>query len=200
MFNRGLCGVYLSRLVDTSQVLKSMEEIWRPVVGYEGLYEVSNLGRLKSLARVVNNNGGDKFLKEKILKLSYTGTHDYASYRFQGKTYRIHRVVARAFIPNPENKPCVNHIDNNSKNNCVSNLEWCTHKENMLHASKIGMMKGNGNLYGEKIGVSKLKESQVKEIRNLFGTVHISILVGKYNVSISTIRNICSRKVWKHVI
>lgn len=101
-------------------------EIWRDIVGYEGLYQVSNLGRVKSL-----NYRGSK--KEKILSLNRerTGYERVQLYKEgQHKVERIHRLVATAFIPNPENKPCIDHINTDRSDNRVENLRWVTHKEN----------------------------------------------------------------------
>lgn len=114
-----------------------MEEIWRPIKGYESLYEVSNLGRVKSLPRETNNQYGKE---ERILKTekSIKG-YVMVSLRKEGKSKlcSIHRLVAEAFIPNPNNLPCVNHIDEDKTNNRVSNLEWCTHKYNINYGSCI---------------------------------------------------------------
>ena len=110
------------------------EEIWKDVVGYEGLYQVSNLGRIK------NNKGKIKayFLKRE----GYLSTHLYKN----GKETPVyaHRVVAEAFIPNPENLPQVNHKDLNKKNNNVDNLEWCSRKENINHAIRNGVNRYEG--------------------------------------------------------
>ena len=100
-----------------------MEEIWRDIDGYEGLYQVSNKGRVKSL----------KYGKERILRPGWkTGGYLFVILCKNGNQskQRIHRLVAQAFIPNPNNKPQVNHLDENKKNNCVDNLEWATAKEN----------------------------------------------------------------------
>jgi hypothetical protein len=112
-------------------------EIWEPIRGYEN-YEVSNLGRVKSLN--YRNTG-----KEKILK-SYKDENGYLRIVLykngKGKHFKIHRLVAMMFLENSENKPFINHIDCNPSNNCVSNLEWCTQKENIQYASQLKRMHG----------------------------------------------------------
>ena len=101
-------------------------EIWKDIKDYEGLYQISNYGRVKSL-------GNSQKRKEKILKPEYSNK-DYACVHLRkdgkNKKYRIHRLVAEAFMPNPDNLPCVNHKDENKLNNKVENLEWCTHLYN----------------------------------------------------------------------
>lgn len=104
-------------------------EIWKPVVGYEGLYEVSNIGRVKSLERYVNDRGGFKLLKERILKEVQSRSGHLKvklSKNSMSKLYFTHRLVAQAFIPNPDNLPVINHKDEDPINNRVENLEWCT--------------------------------------------------------------------------
>ena len=112
------------------------EEIWKDVVGYEGLYQVSNKGRVKSLDRYANNNGTLQFRPERILKqnIQNAGRSKRCAVALSknGKVTRIrvHRLVAEAFIPNFENKPFIDHIDTDSTNNVVENLKWVTAKEN----------------------------------------------------------------------
>lgn len=104
-----------------------MEEIWRPVVNYEGLYEVSSLGRVRSL-------GFDIYHPSKFLKMRANNKKYFYVDLHKNKTavrFLVHRLVAIAFIPNPDNLPCVNHKDCNPQNNCVENLEWVTHQQNM---------------------------------------------------------------------
>ena len=110
-----------------------MDEIWKPIDGWEH-YEVSNYGRVRAGERTaINAEGVLRKLKARLLNGS-KGKLGYITVRLvEGKRRErllVHGLVAKAFIPNPENKPCVNHIDNNPSNNNVTNLEWCTHKEN----------------------------------------------------------------------
>ena len=118
-----------------------MEEVWKDIEEYEGLYQVSNLGRVKSLNRyIISSNGKTLFYKEKILKLR-KNKHGYL-YVFLYKNtvqkfYTIHRLVANAFIENPNNYPCINHKDENKENNKVSNLEWCTYLYNNTYGTRI---------------------------------------------------------------
>lgn len=120
-----------------------MNEIWKPVKGYEGLYEVSNLGNVKSLDRfVINHKNKKQFYPSKTLKKSKR-KNGYLSVILSKnniqKNLSVHRLVAISFIPNNQNKKCVNHIDSDRSNNVLSNLEWTTHKENRMH----GIEKGN---------------------------------------------------------
>ena len=125
------------------------EEDWRAIPGYEGYYEVSSLGEVRSLnkeikANLVNNeyvNRPGRILKQKEIK-GYKTVSLCVDY--EATTWRVHRLVAMAFIPNPDNKPQVNHIDGNPANNCVNNLEWCTAKENQWHRRYILGKTSNG--------------------------------------------------------
>lgn len=120
-----------------------MEEIWKDVVGYEGLYQVSNLGRVKSLT-FYNNVHQKRYHRERILK-GKDNMHGYlcVSLHKNGKIYqrKIHRLVAQAFIPNPNNFAIINHIDGNKVNNNINNLEWCTYSHNEKEAYRLGLKK-----------------------------------------------------------
>ena len=110
-----------------------MEEIWKPIEGYEGLYEVSSYGRIKSLERYRSNNGGIQLIKERIMKpLDYNGYKNVLLWKNGSKKKEyVHRLVAKAFLSNPDNLKEVNHKDENPSNNMVENLEWCSHRYNM---------------------------------------------------------------------
>lgn len=114
-----------------------MKEIWKDIEGQEGIYQVSNLGRIKSLPRILTkkNPHREYLSKEKILSPGLT-SEGYLLVVISNKSMTIHRLVAKAFVSNPENKKTVNHINGIKTDNRDVNLEWCTHRENNLHKNK----------------------------------------------------------------
>lgn len=120
-----------------------MIEVWKDVVGYEGRYQVSNLGEVRSLPiKSVFKDGQVHYLKGMILKQTFTSTgYKKVELKKDGisKSFKVHRLVAMAFIVNTYEKPFINHKDGNRINNIVDNLEWCTQKENMKHACDTGL-------------------------------------------------------------
>lgn len=176
-------------------------EEWKSIEGHEGLYEVSNFGRVKSLKRIVKNSGihDSAIRKEKILKNSVT-KRGYLSvtlcYRTLRKTKLTHRLVALAFIPNPENKPEVNHKDSDRTNSHFKNLEWCTSLENSEHCTNYGYGK-NRALNSSQ---SKVTPEIVKEIRKLYsdGLTQKEISY-RFKISRSTVGSIVTFKSWKYI-
>lgn len=117
-----------------------INEIWRPIKGYEGLYEVSNLGRVKSLKRIVKKWDGYRTIPERILNTIKKGKNGYLyvnlSKEGKHKTFIVHRLVAEAFISNSDNLPQVNHINEVKTDNRVENLEWCDRKYNCNYGKR----------------------------------------------------------------
>lgn len=115
-------------------------EIWKDIKGFEGLYQISNLGRVKSLPKYIYSRGYPQLRKEKLLKPCYVGKYrNYLAVRLNDNIqYKIHRLVAEAFIPNPNNLPQVDHIDDNKENNRVENLQWITNEDNRKKAWLTG--------------------------------------------------------------
>jgi len=170
-----------------------MEE-WRFVKGYEDYFLISNYGKVFSIRT-------ERILKTFIHKQGY----EVFSTRIGGrkgkvKLFKVHRLVTEAFIKNPENKPQVNHIDGDKQNNCVANLEWVTAKENTQHALKIGL---SVPCKGEQHGLSKLKEEDIRFIRNNYIAYDKKLgtngLAKYFNVHHSIISDVVNRKTWKHI-
>lgn len=145
-------------LVNLQPTAYDIEE-WKDIQGYEGKYQVSNYGRVKSLARYRKNNGNSQsFQGERILKQS-VNNKGYCVVELcrdaKRKRHTVHRLVASAFISNDENKEQVNHKDENKQNNHVDNLEWCTCKENINHGShneKMAKTKGTPVIANDETG------------------------------------------------
>lgn len=175
-------------LTKTINVMQYTEEIWKDVIGYEGLYQVSNLGRIKSLPR----NGT---VKNTIILRTDGKLYDVVRLRKNDipKPFLVHRLVAIAFIPNHENKPCVNHIDGIKHNNMLSNLEWVTRSENEKHAHVTGLK----DFKKDKNPARKINSEIAEKIRlkALSGLTQRSI-AKEYGITQSTVSNIINRKLW----
>ena len=141
-----------------------MVEVWKPVVGFEGRYEVSSLGRFKALARPFKyKDGRQGFLKERLIKGSVLNA-GYIVVSFDSKTRKLaHQVVAEAFLSPSVYKQTVNHKDGNKLNNCVDNLEWATYKQNNDHARALGL----NNQHGERTNLSKHSDQFIDAVRKV---------------------------------
>ena len=163
------------------------EEIWKDVQGYEGLYQVSNLGRVKSFQL-----GEGTLLNPSLARKGYL----CVELRLSGKRkrFRIHRLVAMAFIPNIENKPEVNHINGIKTDNRIENLEWVTHLENISHAWNTGLGKA-----GEDHYQAAFTNEQVLYIRNNPDNLTTSELGRKFEVDSWLISLVQTGKTYKNV-
>ena len=138
-------------------------EIWKDIPEYENLYQISNLGRVKSLSR----RNKKRVNQEKFMKLilnSYGYYQVWLCKNNQSKGFLVHRLVALAFIPNENNLSEVNHIDAIKTNNVVSNLEWCSHTDNMKHANKLGLISTK-EMTESKRKYTKIDLDKVLELR-----------------------------------
>lgn len=190
--------------------MTNQNEVWKDIPGYEGFYQISNNGMVRSLDREVKRNA--KFrngkssvrimrIKGKILT-PYITNNGYYSINLQKNNivskFLVHRIVGLVFIDNVDNKPQINHLDANRKNNSVNNLEWTTQSENMKHCFSIG----NGvfpDHKGEKHPQHKLTESQVLEMRSLHYKIPYSQLAKMYGVSEVTVHRILTKRIWAHI-
>lgn len=178
------------------------KEIWRDIIGYEGLYMVSSFGRVKSLDRYVNHYPSGKMIQKGDVIKAQINKRGYESLKLSrgGKSIRflVHRLVLIAFIPNPENKEQVNHIDCNKRNNYLENLEWSTQSENMRHSFDNNLH----NKAGDNHPSHKLSGEQVIEIRknNTPRTKRLIDIAEEYNVSFYCISDLLRGKTWSHLL
>jgi hypothetical protein len=175
-------------------------EVWKEVKDYEGLYEVSNLGRVKRLSKWTKvGNVAKRFDKEKILKqgLHHKGYfHVILSKNGKSKTITTHRLVLSNFVENIENKHSINHINGIKTDNRLENLEWCTISENSIHSYKMGLQI---SIKGEKHGRSKLTKNQVIDIKYNLNSLTNSEISKIYNLSKSYVWCLRRGKTWKHI-
>lgn len=170
-------------------------EVWKSLKGLTkngDNYEISNLGN-------VRNTTNKRVRKPQIDKDGYLLVSLYKDNK--PSNAKIHRLIALAFIPNIENKPIINHKDGNKQNNEISNLEWSTSSENNQHAWDNDLKSRDVNTKGEKHGMSKLNESDVLRIRELYNTGNYSYSeLGRiFDVTKTNVYRIIKRKSWKHI-
>ena len=167
----------------------------RPIKGYEGLYSITEDGKIFSHERKING----AIRKGRFLKPSSDGYGYYfvCLQKDRTKKYpKVHRILAETYIPNPKNLECVNHRDGNKQNNDLSNLEWCTQSDNIKHSFSMGL----SNQAGSRNANSKLKDSDIERIMTLKKEGLKQIEISKImNVDPSTISTIVNKKGWKHL-
>jgi hypothetical protein len=182
----------------------SKEEIWKPVVGYEGDYEVSSLGRVRSVkprkTRMIPcrikkiKHWGPRIFKPQPQNVEYLQVCLCKNNKKRSRS--IYRLVAEAFIPNPDDKPCVNHINGVKSDNRLENLEWVTYKENTAHAIRTGLWELRR---GEENNKAKLTAEDVIQIRFLRKFMNCVKLAKLFNVHESNVAYIVNRVTWKHI-
>jgi hypothetical protein len=176
-------------------------ENWKDIKGYEGIYQVSDLGRVRSLDRTFKDRSGRvQKIKGKIRAQKSTNGRGYIQLSLSdGKNksrQTLHRIVATAFIENPSGKPEINHIDGDKSNNMANNLEWCTRSENVRHCFKLGLRSS----VGENNGRSNINEDDVREIFRLKkAKTSVYEIAELMSVKRTLIYDVLSRRCWKHV-
>lgn len=176
--------------------LKFICEMWRPCPGYETSYEVSSLGSVRSIDRIAGKRRG--VVKSKILK-PYINRRGYLEVRLFAQSSSlprvVHRLVAKAFIDNPNSLPQVNHIDGNKFNNVSDNLEWMNNSENQKHAYKLGLQPSRA---GEKNSKAKITDKDVTLLKQLYNSGKNIVEVSKtMNISLDSTRQIIYGRTWK---
>lgn len=181
------------------------DETWKPIPKFETFYEVSNLGRVRSLERVIERNFRNETYIRKATLLKPSTSRGYLNVKLydgkaKGTSLSVHRLVALCFIPNIHKLSKVNHINGNKLDNKASNLEWCTHNYNVKHAYDTNLKK-RANFVGSANKTAKLNEEIVKFIREEYSTGESSYpkLAKKYNISTSNIYSIIKKQTWTHV-
>ena len=175
-------------------------EQWKEVSGYEGYYEVSNLGRVRTIERIVQGKLAPMRMKPIYLKCGLN-SNGYPAVEFckngKQKKYSVHRLVAEAFIPKIEGKNLINHKNGIKTDNRVENLEWCTSQENIRHAFDSGLKVG---VNGERHGQSKLTVTQVHELRSMIESGLSQRKIAKhFGITQAAVSLINKGKNWNHI-
>lgn len=200
---QGLERFLLTVSEERERSMLNQQEIWKDILEFPD-YSISNTGKVLNKITMKErkpiehryskkrNQVGNEYLFVNL----YYGQKQKP--RRKSKMLYLHRLIAQAFIPNPENKPCINHKDCNKQNNKIENLEWVTYSENTVHGVKNGLISG---CKGENCGKSKLTEEEVLQIREIYSLKKYSFSqIGKmFNIGSSNVEAIGKRKTWKHI-
>jgi len=184
--------------------VKFTEEVWKDIPDFEGIYQVSNFGRVKSLERLTKNKQGTCLRKEKLLTLNisnkgYAKVKLYNTNKNIKKTIFVHKLVGVCFLDNLNQYKEINHIDGDKLNNKMDNLEWCSRSHNVKETYRLNLKKEE-TYKGEGNATSKLKEQDVLLIRKLHkqGMSNKELAI-KFNVVSGTIGFIVNNQTWKHI-
>lgn len=214
-----MCKVYLTFSIKIRNTIRSQLRKYRNTMEITeetstGIYRITGEGKVYSQSKLkiplvgkgMEHTGKFKEILKPERELTYTlNNRGYYSIGIMKKTFMVHRLIAKAFIPNPKNKPFVNHIDGNKLNNSMNNLEWCTAQENTQHSfdaglrSKVGLENSLKNL----INKSKLTDTQVKYVRKVFIPRHkkfsATALAHKFGVSTAAMCKIVKGETYGHI-
>lgn len=173
--------------------LDTSGERWLPAVGYEGVYEISDLGRVRSLTRIIQRGGKSVQIQGVLMRLK-TNRSGYVyvnvSRDAKGAALLVHRMVAKALLPNPSGLPIVNHLDCDTTHNALGNLEWCSAEQNMRHA-----------LENERFGMQRLSVADVLEIRAAFtASLRRADIADAYNIGVRHVWRIGTRRAYTHLV
>lgn len=171
-------------------------ERWKEIATPKRYYMISNMGRVLSKRRVlVDKNGKVRNWAERLLASNLGGGNGpngpkYLCIVLEGRNYFIHRLVANAFVPNPQRKRCINHKNGNKQDNRAANLEWTTHSENMVHASRTGLLRNNKlNVTCVRIILWLLRDKILRE----------KVIAEVFGINVVIIQGIRKGSLWKHV-
>lgn len=192
-------GGFITRRIDSTEIMRT--ENWKDVPGFEGFYQASDLGNVRSVPREIVTSDSRRWIQPG--KRMTLGAHHKGGYRTvvlcrfnKPRAYLVHRLVALAFLENPDGLPEVNHKDGDKAHNAVSNLEWISRKDNIDHAVCLSLI----NNKGERNQQAKLNEATVRHIRRLksqgLSNTKIAALTG---ATARNVKNITSRTSWKHI-
>ncbi len=178
--------------------METEEEIWKDIPGYEGYYQASNLGLIRSLDRISMILGRPKKVFGRVIRLKTNKNNGYRMailcVNGERKTHTVHRLVAKAWHENPNSLGDVNHRNGDKSDNRPENLEWCSRSDNLIHAYSSGLKI---SVKGTRVWTNKLTEDQVREI---FHSAGIHREIGeRFGVKKACVAAIKKRRIWKHI-